>query len=97
VVALEARRDGVLGLGLGPEVGDAVLDLAGEQGRDGRAVGPTRGADGRAGVHQTLKIEPRRLPIIIEAPMSVTVSSVMPHTPMAEAMYCPSPRRSESS
>jgi hypothetical protein len=34
----------------------------------------------------TLKIAPNRLPINTLAPTSVTVSSAMPHTPMALAM-----------
>ncbi len=44
----------------------------------------------------TLKIAPIFLPITRLAPMSVTASSAMPQTPMAQAMYRPSPRLSKS-
>ncbi len=40
----------------------------------------------RERVTYTLKIAPSRLPINTLAPTSVTVSSAMPHTPMALAM-----------
>lgn len=46
---------------------------------------------------QTRKIAPSFLPMRMLAPTRVMVSSAIPQTPMAEAMYGPSPRRLKNS